>query len=149
MNITLYCIHAEWLEKHGYDVTYLDVDSEGFVDIEQLKASITDKTILISIMLVNNEVGTIEPIKEIAAIAKEHRIIMHTDAVQGLGNVPIDVKDLGVDLMSMSGHKIYGPKGIGALYIRKGVRLPSFIHGGAQENKKSRHREPAGHSRLR
>ena len=127
---------CEWLEKHGYDVTYLDVDSEGFVDIEQLKASITDKTILISIMLVNNEVGTIEPIKEIAAIAKEHGIIMHTDAVQGLGNVPIDVKDLGVDLMSMSGHKIYGPKGIGALYIRKGVRLPSFIHGGAQENKK-------------
>lgn len=127
---------CEWLEKHGYDVTYLDVDSEGFVDIEQLKASITDKTILISIMLVNNEVGTIEPIKEIAAIAKEHGIIMHTDAVQGLGNVPIDVKDLGVDLMSMSGHKIYGPKGIGALYIKKGVRLPSFIHGGAQENKK-------------
>ena len=127
---------CEWLEKHGYDVTYLDVDSEGFIDIEQLKASITDKTILISIMLVNNEVGTIEPIKEIAAIAKEHGIIMHTDAVQGLGNVPIDVKDLGVDLMSMSGHKIYGPKGIGALYIRKGVRLPSFIHGGAQENKK-------------
>lgn len=127
---------CEWLEKHGYEITYVDVDKEGFVDVQQIKDAITDKTILISIMLVNNEVGTVQPIKEIAQIAKEHGIIMHTDAVQGLGNVPIDVKDLGVDLMSMSAHKIYGPKGVGGMYVRRGVRLPSFIHGGAQENKK-------------
>lgn len=127
---------CKWLEKHGYEVTYLDVDHEGFVDLNQLKNSIREDTILISVMLVNNEVGTIEPIKEIAAIAKEHGITVHTDAVQAAGNIPIDVKELGVDLLSMSSHKIYGPKGVGALYIRKGVRLPSFIEGGAQENNK-------------
>ncbi len=127
---------CKWLEDHGFEVTYLDVDKEGFVDMEQLKASIRDDTILISVMLVNNEIGTIEPIKEIAAIGREHGIIVHTDAVQGAGNVPIDVKDLGVDLLSMSSHKIYGPKGVGALYIRRGVRLPSLIEGGAQESSK-------------
>lgn len=127
---------CEWLEKNGYEVTYLDIDSEGFVDLEQLKNAITDKTILISVMLVNNEIGTVQPIKEIVEIAKEHKILVHTDAVQGLGNVPIDVKDLGVDLMSMSAHKIYGPKGVGALYARRGVKLPSFVHGGAQETGK-------------
>ena len=101
-----------------------------------LEAAITDKTILISIMFVNNEVGTVEPIRELAAIAKSHQILFHTDAVQALGNMPIDVKELGVDLMSISAHKIYGPKGVGALYIRKGVRLSNYLHGGAQENKK-------------
>ncbi|MCI5721339.1 MAG: cysteine desulfurase NifS [Firmicutes bacterium] len=124
---------CEFLEKNGYEVTYLDVEADGTVRPETLEAAITDKTILISVMFVNNEVGTIEPIKELAAIAKKHKILFHTDAVQALANVPIDVKDLGIDLMSMSAHKIYGPKGVGAMFMRKGLRLPSFIHGGAQE----------------
>lgn len=124
------------LEKEGFDVTYLDIDEEGFVDLKQLEDSITDKTILISIMLVNNEIGTIQPVKEAAAIAKKHNILFHTDAVQALGNVPIDVKDMGIDLMSMSAHKIYGPKGIGALYIRKGVSIANYMYGGGQENRK-------------
>ena len=123
-----------YLEKEGYDVTYLDIDKDGRVDLKQLEDAITDKTILISIMLVNNEIGTIEPVKEAAAIAKKHKILFHTDAVQALGNVPIDVKDIGIDMMSMSSHKIYGPKGIGALFIRKGVRIDNYMHGGAQEN---------------
>ena len=127
---------AEYLEKHGIDVTYLDVDAEGRVNPEDVEKAITDKTVLISIMMVNNEVGTIEPIKEIAEIAHNHGILLHTDAVQALGNVPIDVNDMGIDLMSMSGHKIYGPKGVGALYIRKGTKISNFIHGGAQEMKK-------------
>ncbi|WP_312355261.1 cysteine desulfurase NifS [Aminipila sp.] len=127
---------CEYLEKHGYEVTYLEVEPDGRVNPETLKAAITDRTILISIMFVNNEIGTIQPIKELAAIAKEHGIIFHTDAVQALGNVPIDVKDLGVDLVSLSAHKIYGPKGVGALYIRKGIRLSNYMHGGAQESKK-------------
>ena len=123
-----------YLEKEGYDVTYLDIDKDGRVDLKQLEDAITDKTILISIMLVNNEIGTIEPVKEAAAIAKKHKILFHTDAVQALGNVPIDVKDMGIDMMSMSSHKIYGPKGIGALFIRKGVTIDNYMHGGAQEN---------------
>lgn len=127
---------CEFLEKHGYDVTYLDVDEGGRVNPADLEAAITDKTILISVMFANNEVGTIEPIKELAEIAKKHKILFHTDAVQALGNVEIDVKALGVDMMSMSGHKIYGPKGIGALYIRKGLRISNYLHGGAQENKR-------------
>lgn len=127
---------CEFLEKHGYDVTYLDVDSEGLVNPADLEAAITDKTILISIMFVNNEVGTIEPIRELAAIAKKNGILFHTDAVQAVGNVEINVKDLGVDMLSMSSHKIYGPKGVGALYIRKGLRISNYMHGGAQENKK-------------
>ncbi|MBR5315514.1 MAG: cysteine desulfurase NifS [Firmicutes bacterium] len=127
-------LHAlEYLEKKGYQVTYLDVEEDGRVNPETLRAAITDQTILISVMMVNNEIGTIQPIKELAAIAKEHKILFHTDAVQALANVEINVKELGVDLMSMSAHKIYGPKGIGALYMRKGLRLPNFIHGGAQE----------------
>ena len=128
---------CQFLEKHGFDVTYLDVDENGLVDPEDLKAAITDQTVMVSIMMVNNEVGTVEPIKELVRVTKEKNkdIIFHTDAVQGLGNVPIDVKDLGVDLMSMSAHKIYGPKGTGALFIKKGVRLSNYIHGGAQENK--------------
>lgn len=127
---------AEYLEKRGVDVTYLDVDSEGRVDPKDVEKAITDKTVLISIMFVNNEVGTIEPIKEIAQIAHQHGIIFHTDAVQALGNVHIDVKELGIDLMSMSSHKIYGPKGIGAMYIKKGTKISNFVHGGAQEMKK-------------
>ncbi len=123
-----------FLEKQGYEVTYLDIDKDGRIDLKQLEDAITDKTILISIMMVNNEIGTVQPIKEIGKIAKEHKIIFHTDAVQALGNVPIDVKDMGIDLMSMSSHKIYGPKGEGALYMRKGLKISNFIHGGAQEN---------------
>lgn len=122
-----------FLEKNGYEVTYLDVQPDGLVDPAELEKAITDKTILISVMMVNNEVGTVEPIKELAAIAKKHGILFHTDAVQALANVPIDVKDLGVDLMSMSAHKIYGPKGVGALYMRKGLRIANYLHGGAQE----------------
>lgn len=126
-----------YLQKyHGIEVTYLDVDGEGFVDPAELEAAITDKTILISIMMVNNEIGTLQPIRELAAIAKKHGVLFHTDAVQAAGNVPIDVNELGVDFISMSAHKIYGPKGIGALYKRKGIQMPSFVHGGAQENRK-------------
>ena len=124
---------CEFLEKNGFEVTYLKVEPDGTVKPETLEAAITDKTILISIMFVNNEIGTIEPIKELCEVAKKHKILFHTDAVQALGNVPIDVKDLGVDLMSMSSHKIYGPKGEGALYIRTGLRISNYIHGGAQE----------------
>lgn len=127
---------CEYLEKHGVEVTYLDVDHEGFVNPADLEAAIKDNTILVSIMMVNNEVGTIQPIKELCAIAKKHGILFHTDTVQAIGNVPVDVKDLGVDFISMSAHKIYGPKGIGALYKRAGINIPSFVHGGAQEKKK-------------
>jgi cysteine desulfurase len=127
---------CEYLEKEGFEVTYLDVDSKGLIHPEDLEKAITDKTILISIMFANNEVGTIQPIKEIAEIAKKHGIWFHTDAVQALGNVPMNVHELGIDMMSMSAHKIYGPKGIGALYIRKGIVIPSFLNGGAQENKR-------------
>jgi cysteine desulfurase len=125
-----------FLEKEGYEVTYLDVDENGLIDLKQLEEAITDKTILISIMFVNNEIGTIQPIKEVAAIAKKHGVLIHTDAVQGLGNVPIDVRDLGVDMMSLSSHKIYGPKGTGALFIKRGVTIANYLHGGAQENKR-------------
>ena len=124
------------LENEGFEVTYLGVGPDGRIDLNELEAAITDKTILISIMMVNNEMGAIQPIKEAAAIAKEHGILFHTDAVQAAGNVPIDVSDLGVDMLSLSSHKIYGPKGIGAMYIRKGVALPAFLHGGAQEMRK-------------
>ena len=127
---------CEYLEKHGFEVTYLDVDSEGFVRPEDLEAAIKENTILVSIMMVNNEIGTVEPIKELAAVAKAHGVLFHTDAVQALGNVPIDVKELGVDFLSMSAHKIYGPKGVGALYIKRGNRITNFMHGGAQETKK-------------
>lgn len=127
---------CEYLEKHGFEVTYLDVDNEGFVHPETLEKAIRPETVLVSIMMVNNEIGTIQPIKELAAVAKKHGVLFHTDAVQGLGNVPIDVRDLGVDFLSMSAHKIYGPKGIGALFMRRGVRISTFMHGGAQENKR-------------
>lgn len=124
------------LEKEGYQVTYLGIGPDGRIDLKELEDAITDQTILISIMMVNNEMGAIQPIKEAAAIAKKHGILFHTDAVQAGGNVPIDVEDLGVDMLSLSAHKIYGPKGIGAMYIRKGVALPPLINGGAQEMKK-------------
>jgi len=127
---------CQYLERHGVEVTYLDADEGGFVSPADLEAAIKDTTILISIMMVNNEVGTIEPIRELAAVAKAHGILFHTDAVQALGNVPVDVNDLGVDFLSMSAHKIYGPKGVGALYKRTGINIPSFVHGGAQEKKK-------------
>lgn len=124
---------CEFLEKNGFEVTYLDVEKDGRVNPQALEKAIREDTILVSVMFVNNEVGTIEPIKDLAAIAKKHGALFHTDAVQALGNVPIDVKELGIDLMSMSSHKIYGPKGEGALYVRRGVRISNYIHGGAQE----------------
>ena len=124
---------CEYLEKHGFEVTYLGVDEQGRLNPEDFEKAITEKTILASIMMVNNEIGTVHPIKELAAIAKNRGVLFHTDAVQALGNVPIDVKDMNVDFLSMSAHKIYGPKGVGALYIRKGVRIPNLLHGGAQE----------------
>lgn len=127
---------CQQLEKEGYEVTYLDVDKDGIVSLDQLKASIKDNTVLITIMYANNEVGSVQPIKEIAAIAKEHDILFHSDGVQALGNMHIDVKDLGIDMMSISAHKIYGPKGIGALYIRRGLNISNILHGGAQESKK-------------
>lgn len=124
---------CEYLEKQGYEVTYLDVNEDGVIDLEELKAAIKDTTILISIMYANNEVGTIMPIKEIGAIAKEHGVAFHTDAVQAIGQVRIDVKEQNIDALSLSGHKIYGPKGIGVLYIRRGLKVINLIHGGAQE----------------
>lgn len=124
---------CEYLERKGFKVTYLDVDEYGMIDINDLKNSITDETILITIMFANNEIGTIQPIKEIGEIAKEKGIYFHTDAVQAVGHVKIDVNELNIDLLSLSAHKFYGPKGIGALYIRRGVKLDSLIEGGAQE----------------
>lgn len=124
---------CEFLEKFGFEVTYLDVNEEGFVDLKQLEEAITDKTILVSIMFANNEIGTIQPIKEIGALCREKKVLFHTDAVQAVGSVPVDVKEMNIDLLSLAGHKLYGPKGIGALYIRKGVRIDNLIHGGGQE----------------
>ncbi len=127
---------CEFLEKHGYEVTYLNVDKNGIVDLDELKDAITDKTILISVMFANNEIGTIEPIKEIGRIAHEKGVYFHTDAVQAFGHVPINVDELNIDLMSTSAHKINGPKGIGFLYIRSGIKISNLIHGGAQEYSK-------------
>lgn len=124
---------CEYLEKQGFEVTYLNVDKEGFINLEELKNAITDKTILVSIMFANNEIGTIQPVKEIGAICRERKVLFHTDAVQAVGNIAIDVKEMNIDLLSLAGHKIYGPKGTGALYIRKGVRIDNLIHGGGQE----------------
>lgn len=124
---------CEFLEKFGFEVTYLDVNEEGFIDLKQLESAITDKTILVSVMFANNEIGTIQPIKEIGAICREKKVLFHTDAVQAIGSVPVDVKEMNIDLLSLAGHKLYGPKGIGALYIRKGVRIDNLIHGGGQE----------------
>ena len=124
---------CEFLEKFGFEVTYLDVNEEGFVDLKQLEEAITEKTILVSIMFANNEIGTIQPIKEIGALCREKKVLFHTDAVQAVGSVPVDVKEMNIDLLSLAGHKLYGPKGIGALYIRRGVRIDNLIHGGGQE----------------
>jgi cysteine desulfurase len=127
-------LHAcEYLEKQGFEVTYLDVDKEGFINLDQLINAITDKTILVSVMFANNEIGTIQPIKEIGEICRERRIFFHTDAVQAVGNIEIDVKEMNIDLLSLAGHKIYGPKGVGVLYIRKGIKIDNLIHGGGQE----------------
>ena len=127
---------CKWLEKNGYDVTYLNVDNNGKINLSALKDSIRLDTVLISIMFANNEIGTIQPIKEIGQIAKSNGIIFHTDAVQAIGNVKIDVQDLNIDALSMSGHKIYAPKGIGALYIRNGIKFEKIQHGGHQESNK-------------
>ncbi|OUQ52181.1 cysteine desulfurase NifS [Lachnoclostridium sp. An118] len=127
---------GDYLEGRGFEVTYLDVDDKGLVRPEDVEAAIRPDTILISVMFANNEIGTIEPIKEIGEIARRHNVLFHTDAVQAFGQVPINVDELGVDMLSASGHKLNGPKGIGFLYIRKGVKIRSFIHGGAQERKR-------------
>ena len=127
---------CEYLEKQGARITYLDVDENGLVDLEELQKAICPETILISVMFANNEIGTIEPVKEIGMIAKEHGVLFHTDAVQAFGQVPIDVDEMNIDMLSSSAHKINGPKGIGFLYIRKGVKIRSFVHGGAQERKR-------------
>lgn len=121
------------LEKEGFEVTYLPVDDEGFVTADQVEKAITDKTVLISVMTANNEVGTIEPIREIGAVAKKHKVLFHTDAVQAIGNVPIDVVKDNIDMLSMSAHKFYGPKGVGVLYKRTGVKIERFMDGGEQE----------------
>ena len=128
---------CEYLEKErGAKVTYVGVDENGVVNLDELEAAITPETILISVMAANNEIGTIQPIKEIGRIAKEHNILFHTDAVQAFGQIPINVDECNIDMLSSSGHKINGPKGIGFLYIRKGVKIRSFVHGGAQERKR-------------
>lgn len=127
---------AEYLEKNGFEVTYLDVDENGVVKLDQLKKAIRPTTILISVMFANNEIGTIQPIKEIGEIACQNGILFHTDAVQAFGQLPINVDECHIDMLSASGHKLNGPKGIGFLYIRKGVKIRSFVHGGAQERKR-------------
>ncbi len=127
---------CQWLEKQGMEVTYLDVDESGRVRLDELRAAIRPSTILISVMFANNEIGTIEPIREIGAIAKEQGILFHTDAVQAFGQIPIDVEELHIDMLSASAHKLNGPKGVGLLYIRQGVKIRSFLHGGAQERKR-------------
>ena len=124
---------CEWLEKQGFEITYVPVDADGLVNPADVEAAITDKTILISIMAANNEIGTIEPIEEIAKIAHAHHVLFHTDAVQAIGAIPVDVRAIGCDLLSLSGHKCHGPKGVGALYIKQGTRIDNLIHGGAQE----------------
>lgn len=127
---------CEYLEKHGFEVTYLDVDEYGVVRPEAVENAITENTILISIMTANNEIGTIEPIKEIGEVAKKHKVIFHTDAVQAIGHMRVNVQEMGVDMLSLSAHKFHGPKGVGMLYIRNGVRIDNLIHGGGQERGK-------------
>lgn len=127
---------CEYLAKKGYEITYLDVDEYGMVDPKKVEEAITDKTILISVMFANNEIGTIEPIEEIGRIAKERGVLFHTDAVQAMGSVKIDVNKLNIDFMAFSGHKIHAQKGIGGMYMRTGLRIPNLIHGGAQERKR-------------
>ena len=127
---------AQFLEKKGYEVTYLKVDKSGIINVEELEKAIRPDTILISIMMANNEIGTIQPIKEIGTIARKKKILFHTDAVQALGHIPIDVSKMKIDLLSGSGHKFYGPKGVGILYVKNGLQIAPFMHGGSQENGK-------------
>ena len=127
---------CQWLEKQGFTVTYVPVDEFGQVNPADIEAAITDQTILISIMAANNEIGTLQPIKEIAAIAHQHHVLFHTDAVQAVGAIPVDVQDIGCDMLSLSAHKFHGPKGVGVLYIKQGTRIDNFMHGGAQERGK-------------
>lgn len=127
---------CEYLEKNGYEVTYLDVDEYGMINLDELQKAIKKETILITIIFANNEVGTIQPVKEIGRIARENGVLFHTDAVQAIGNIEVDVEDMNIDLLSMTAHKIYGPKGIGALYIKKGVKITPLIHGGSQEKRR-------------
>lgn len=127
---------CEWLEKNGFEVTYLDVDETGLVKLDELEAAIKDTTILISIMMANNEIGTIEPVAEIGRIAHAHGVLFHTDAVQAFCHVPIDVNAMNIDMLSASGHKVGGPKGVGFMFMRRGVRNRAFLHGGAQERGK-------------
>jgi cysteine desulfurase len=127
---------CEYLQKHGIEVTYIDVDENGIIKLDQLEKAIRPTTILISVMFANNEIGTIQPIKEIGEIAKKHNVLFHTDAVQAFGQVPINVNEMNIDMLSASAHKLNGPKGIGFLYIRKGVKIRSLIHGGAQERQR-------------
>jgi cysteine desulfurase len=130
-------LHAcEFLERNGFKVTYLPVDAKGLVDPAAVRQAITDKTLLVSVMFANNEIGTIEPIKAIGQICREKKVLFHTDAVQAVGHVPINVKDMNIDLLTLAAHKFYGPKGVGALYIRRGVKIESLIHGGGQERGK-------------
>lgn len=127
---------CEYLEKKGFEVTYLEVDEDGLIDLDELKNAIKDTTILITIMTANNEIGTIEPVKKVGKIAKSKGVLFHTDAVQAIGSLEMDVVDMNIDLLSMSAHKVYGPKGVGALYIRRGVQIDPLITGGGQERKK-------------
>ena len=127
---------CEYLQKHGIEVSYIDVDENGILKLDQLEKAIRPTTILISVMFANNEIGTIQPIKEIGAIAKKHNVLFHTDAVQAFGQIEIDVNDMGIDMLSASAHKLNGPKGIGFLYIRKGIKIRSLIHGGGQERQR-------------
>ena len=127
---------CDYLAGRGFEITYLPVDEDGIISLEELKKAIRPDTILISVMTANNEIGSIQPIKEVGEIAKEHNILFHTDAVQAYGHIPIDVEDMHIDFLSASGHKLNGPKGVGFLYIRKGVKIKSFVHGGAQERKR-------------
>ena len=127
---------CEYLEKHGYEVTYLPVDEYGMVTAQQVSDAIRDDTILVSIMFGNNEVGTIMPVREIGAVCREKGVFFHTDAVQAVGHIKIDVKDMNIDMLSLSAHKFHGPKGVGALYVRKGIVVPPLLHGGAQERRK-------------
>lgn len=132
-------------KKHGFEVTYLPVDKYGMISLDELKEAIREDTILITIMAANNEIGTIMPIREIASIARERGVLFHTDAVQAVGHIPIDVEDMNIDLLSMAGHKFRGPKGVGALYVKKGIYVPALIHGGGQErNRRSGTENVAG-----
>ena len=124
------------LERYGFEITYINVDKNGIIDLKQLEASIREDTILISIMFANNEIGTIEPIKSIGRIANKYNVLFHTDSIQAIGNIKIAVKELGIDLLSLSAHKFYGPKGIGAIYVRDGIKLRKYLNGGHQERNK-------------